>query len=155
MQTNPKQTKRTHLKHTDNKSRVDQQDQRWLRRFLVILTVLTAISLAFIWYYNHDQWAQENEDIYVTVQVKTVVGDSQNIVCKLSLLVDPEQEGGIQSRQTMLQSVVTSALAEIYQGDQRPTAAQVRQSLYFAINQKLPRKLKIRDVLIQELLIGS
>jgi hypothetical protein len=42
----------------------------------------------------------------------------------------------------------------VYQGEQRPALATVRQRLFVAIGQKLPRKLKIRDLFIQDRLVG-
>ena len=104
------------------------EDQSWVHRFWMLLGAF--------------------------VKVTTTIGLDQLVVCKLSLLVDPEQEKGLQKRQKMLEAVVSSSLSDSYQQDKAPRLADVRDALYVAINRKLPRKLQIQDVLIQELLVG-
>ena len=52
-------------------------------------------------------------------------------------------------------AVVSSSLSDSYQQDKAPRLADVRDALYVAINRKLPRKLQIQDVLIQECLVCS
>ena len=155
MTTRPKQIKRTHLKHPGHKGRGASNDQVWSRRLWVSLIVFVLLSIAVTAFYARDQWFEGEEDVFVDVAVRTVAGDEQAIICKLSILIDPEQEQGIKSRQKQLESIVSAALAEIYQGAQPPEMSAVRQRLHFAINQKMPRKLQVRDVLIQELLVGS
>jgi len=136
------------------KGRGDSADQSWLNRFWLLLALTALLSLAAIFFYVQEQDEIE-EEVYVSVSVRTSVGlDQQQVICKLSLLIDPEQEKGIQKRQKMLEAVVGGVLAEAYQGDKYPQMAAVRQSLYLAINQKLPRKLQVQDVLIQQLLVG-
>lgn len=146
--------KQSQLTRPGAKGRGDSADQSWLNRFWLLLALTALLSLVAIFFYVQEQDEIE-EEVYVSVSVRTSVGlDQQQVICKLSLLIDPEQEKGIQKRQKMLEAVVGGALAEAYQGDKYPQMAAVRQSLYLAINQKLPRKLQVQDVLIQQLLVG-
>ena len=146
--------KQSQLTRQGAKGRGDSADQSWLNRFWLLLALTALLSLVAIFFYVQEQDEIE-EEVYVSVSVRTSVGlDQQQVICKLSLLIDPEQEKGIQKRQKMLEAAVGGALAEAYQGDKYPQMAAVRQSLYLAINQKLPRKLQIQDVLIQQLLVG-
>lgn len=153
MSTRPVAHKRTHLKHP--KSASANTEQRWLRHFWSFFAGLALISIALIAYNKFDPAKDTDEDAYVSVQTRTVAGNSNNVICKLSLLIDQEQEKRINSRQKQLEAVVNSVLTEAYQGSERPPLAEVRQQLYVALNNKLPRKLQIRDVYIQELIIGN
>lgn len=129
-------------------------EQSWLRRFCLLLAALALLSAAAVFFYLHQQGNDAEEEVYVSVSVRTSIGLDQQVICNLSLLVDPEQEKGIQKRQQMLQAVVGNALAEAYQRDRYPQMSAVRERLRLAINQKLPRKLQVQDVLIQQLLVG-
>lgn len=152
MQVRPPPHKRTHLKHPKS-SRTATKD-RWLRRYWIALISIGLISVAFITF-NILADDDEDKDVYITVQTRTVAGDNNNVICKLSLLIDPEQEKGLQQRQPLLVSVVNSVLSEAYTGSQRPPPAEIRAQLLVEINKKLPRKLQVRDVLLQELIIGN
>lgn len=130
------------------------EDQSWLRRFWLLLGAFAVICTAAIYFYMDSQASEVDEEVYVSVKVTTTVGIDQQVICKLSLLVDPEQEKGLQKRQKMLEAVVSSSLSDSYQLDKMPKLSDVRDALYVAINRKLPRKLQVQDVLIQELLVG-
>lgn len=130
------------------------EDRSWLRRFWLLLGAFSMICAAAIYFYMESQASEVDEEVYVSVKVTTTIGFDQMVVCKLSLLVDPEQEKGLQKRQKMLEAVVSSSLSDSYQQDKTPRLAEVRDALYVAINRKLPRKLQVQDVLIQELLVG-
>ena len=130
------------------------EDQSWLRRFWLLLASFVIICAGAIYFYMDSQASEVDEEVYVSVKVTTTIGLDQLVVCKLSLLVDPEQEKGLQKRQKMLEAVVSSALSDSYQQEKAPRLAEVRDALYVAINRKLPRKLQVQDVLIQELLVG-
>lgn len=151
----PKHHKRTHLKHPGKNASHGKSDQSWLRKFWLALGFLLLLSAGVATYGLYSKEMEADEDVYVSVQVKTIVADDQNAICRLSLLIDPEQEARLQKRQKELEAVVSATLAEIYQGDQRPALSEVRLRLLLAINQKLPRKLQVRDVLIQDLIIGN
>lgn len=129
-------------------------EQSWLRRFWLLLGAFSVICAAAIYFYMDSQASEVDQEVYVSVKVTTTIGLDQLVVCKLSLLVDPEQEKGLQKRQKMLEAVVSSSLSDSYQQEKPPKLAEVRDALYVAINRKLPRKLQVQDVLIQELLIG-
>ena len=150
-----KHHKRNHLKHPGHDRQGATGDRSWLMRFWLLLGAFVLISAGAIYYYYSSQEADEDQDAYVSVKIKTMVGNDQIVICNLTLVIDPEQERGVRNRQQMLEAVVSSSLAEVYQRKQRPDMTEVRQALYFAINQKLPRKLKIHDLLIQDLLIGA
>jgi hypothetical protein len=156
MDTRPKPHKRTHLKHSSHRTHNEAKDQSWLRRFLLALGFVAALAVSVIFYYTRDRGTddEQEQDVYVSVKVTPVFGTGELIICQLSLLIDSEQEKGIQSRQSLLEAVVSQSLLDSYQRTQRPDLHEVRQNLYLAINQKLPRKLQIRDVLIQELKVG-
>ena len=130
------------------------EEQSWLRRFLVLLGSIGIVCAGAIYFYLDSQASEVDEEVYVSVKVKTTIGLDQQVICKLSLLVDPEQEKGLQKRQKMLEAVVSSSLSDSYQQEKAPRLAEVRDALYVAINRKLPRKLQVQDVLIQELLVG-
>ena len=129
-------------------------EQSWLRSFWLLLAAFAVVCAAAIYFYMDSQASEADEEAYVSVKVTTTIGFDQLVVCKLSLLVDPEQEKGLQKRQKMLEAVVSSSLADAYQQEKQPKLADVRDALYVAINRKLPRKLQVQDVLIQELLVG-
>ena len=151
MNTRPHPHKTSHLKHQRSDSKADQS---WQRRFWMLLSFFTLISALSIFFYAKNQQAEAEEDVYISVSVKTVIGTDQLVICKLNLLIDPEQEKGLQKRQKMLEAVIGNALSDTYQENRRPQLASVRENLFLAINQKLPRKLQVQDVLIQELLVG-
>lgn len=128
--------------------------QSWLRYFWLLLAAFAVIGAMAIYFYTDDQASDKDEEAYVSLNVRTSVGIDQLVVCKLSLLIDPAQEKGLIKRQKMLEAVVSNTLTTSYQQENLPKMAEVRDSLLIAINQKLPRKLKVQDVLIQELLVG-
>lgn len=125
-----------------------------MRRFWVVFGALAVFSIALIGFQTLGKSDDERE-VYITLQTRTVAGEGSNVLCKLSLLVDPAQENRIVKRQPELEAVVNAALAEAYEGSRRPALRQVRDRLLAAINDKLPGKLKVRDVFIQELLVGN
>ena len=130
------------------------EDQSWVHRFWMLLGAFGLICAGAIYFYMDSQESEADEEVYVSVKVTTTIGLDQLVVCKLSLLVDPVQEKVLKKRQKMLEAVVSSSLSDSYQQDKAPRLADVRDALYVAINRKLPRKLQIQDVLIQELLVG-
>lgn len=144
---------RTHLKHPGRPGRSGHQG-RWLRRFWVSLTLMLLVAAATLFYYERQRNDGAEADVYVPVRVRTQVGDDQLLVCKLNLLLDPDQEKGVRSRLNVLEAVIGASLADSYQRRLRPRLSTVRQELHLAINRKLPRRLQIRDVLIDELLLG-
>lgn len=136
-----------------NRSSVTDE-QAWSRRLWLLLTTFAIICTAAIYFYMNSQANEADEEVYVSVSVTTTIGLDQLVVCKLSLLVDPAQEKGLQKRQKMLEAVVSSSLSDFYQQEKTPKMADVRDALFVAINRKLPRKLQVQDVLIQQLLVG-
>ena len=144
--------KRTHLKHPKpaNKS----NERHWLLRFWMVLALLGLVSIGVVTY-NLMETDDADRDVFVSVQTRTVVGNSNNVSCKLSLLIDPEQQKGIEQRRAILESVVNSVLADAYTGDRRPPLNEIKEQLMTELNKKLPRKLQIREVLLQELVIGN
>ena len=156
MNTRPLPHKRSHLKHPRGKSASSTAESTWLRRFWLSLGCLVLILGAMASYQHYQQGLdEEEEDVYFSLKTMTTAGDNFNVICKLSLLIDPEQENRITKRQQQLETVVNATLAEVYEGDNRPALEEVRKRLRLAINERLPRKLQIRDVYIQELLIGN
>lgn len=148
-------SKQFQIKRPVGKLQNGNAEQSWLRRFWLLLGSVALISAFAIFQFVQVPGADIEEEVYVSVSVKTAVGlNQQMVICKLSLLIDQGQEKGIQKRQQLLQAVVGDALATAYGKDKRPGMADVRESLYLAINQKLPRKLQVQDVLIQQLVVG-
>ena len=137
---------------TESQDKGDEQS--WLRHFWLLLAAFAVIGATAIYFYLDEQASDIEEEAYVSVSVRTSVGIDQLVICKLSLLIDPEQEKGLTKRQKMLEAVVSNSLATSYQQENLPKMAEVRDTLLIAINRKLPRKLKVQDVLIQELLVG-
>jgi hypothetical protein len=147
--------KKTHLKHPHLAKKKDK-DKGWMRNFWIGLVTFFAVSAVSVAYYSYEPTNIEIEnDSYVSISTSTVAGDDKNVTCQLSLLIDSEQDEAIQKRKPELEVVVKSALSELYQEDQRPDLQEVREKLFYEINKKLPRKLKIREVYIQEMLIGQ
>ena len=136
-----------------NRSRT-RDDQSWSRRLWLLLASFAIVCAAAIYFYKDSLASEDDEAVYVSVNVTTTIGLDQLVVCKLSLLADPAQEKGLQKRQKMLEAIVSSSLSDFYQQEKTPKMADVRDALYVAINRKLPRKLQIQDVLIQQLLVG-
>lgn len=151
----PVHHKRTHLKHPRPSATKADSTQLWLRRFWIGLALISVLSISLVAYSKYSVDSDEDEDAYVSVQTVTVVGDAVNVQCKLSLLIDQEQESRLKKRQQELDVVVRSVLSDVYQGSTRPTISEVREQMLLAINKKLPRKLQIRDVYVQELVVGN
>jgi len=128
-------------------------EQLWTRRLLIFLSTLAVISAAVIFHFENA--APAVTEAYFPVRIKTTVGANRVMVGQLNLLIAPDQEEGLRRRQQQLEAVVGQALADSYAGKLRPALAEVRQNLYDAINDKLPRKLQVRDVLIHEMLLGT
>lgn len=126
----------------------------WLRRFWISLTLMLLLAGATLLYFERHGADETEADVYVPVRVRTQVGDDQLLICKLNLLLDPDQEKGVRSRLHVMEAVISTSLAGSYQRRLRPKLSTVRQDLLLAINRKLPRRLQIRDVLIDELLLG-
>ena len=151
----PVHHKRTHLKHPRSSAAKGNATQLWLRRFWIALALISILSISLVAYGKFSVGSDEDEDAYVTVQTVTVVGDAVNVQCKLSLLIEQEQESRLKKRQQELDAVVRSVLSDAYQGSARPTISDVREQMLLALNKKLPRKLQIRDVYVQELIVGN
>ena len=154
MNTRPHPHKLSHLKHGRAGNASRQAEQSWQRRFWMLLSFFALISATSVFFYAKSQQAEVEEEVYVSVSVKTAISSDQLVICKLSLLIDPDQEKGLQDRQKLLEAVVSDSLASSYQHDKYPKMTDVKENLFFAINRKLPRKLQVQDVLIQELLVG-
>ena len=140
--------------HSKRPPAVQAGERLWLRRFWMVFGALAVFSIALIGFQTLGK-DDEDREVYITLQTRTVAGEGNNVLCKLSLLVDPAQENRIAKRQPELEAVVNAALAEAYEGSRRPALSSVRDRLLAAINEKLPGKLKVRDVFIQELLVGN
>lgn len=153
MQVKPPPHKRTLLKHA--KPTAKSTENLWTRRFWIALASIAILSVALVTYNSLSADTDEEREVYVTVQTRTMAGNNYNVLCKLSLAVSPDQEQGVQKRRALLESVVSSVLSEAYMGEQRPPLGEIRTQLLEAINKKLPKKLQVHDVLLQELLIGN
>ena len=151
MQSRAKPIPRKHLIHPQGPR--PNRDGQWLKRFWAVfaLTALLAIAtLAYTYFVDQDS----PRDAYVPLQTKTVAGNFRNVTCNLSLVVTPAQEKAIQERQAALQNIVNVTLARVYDGEAQPPLSDVRDALREEINRSLPAKLRVQDVLIQELLVG-
>lgn len=151
----PVHHKRTHLKHPRSSAANGGSTQHWLRHFWIALALILTLGIALVAYGKYSVDNDEDEDAYFTVQTATIAGDAVNVRCKLSLLIDQEQESRLKKRQQELDAVVRSVLSEVYQGSARPSISEVRAQMLLTLNKKLPRKLQIRDVYVQELLVGN
>jgi hypothetical protein len=149
----PKHHKRTHLKHPGQRPGKDNDEQTWLKRFWIVFALIGMIAVSTLTYFSSS--AAETEDAYVSLQTRTVVGSNRNVSCKLSLLVSPAQETALLKRRPELENTINAALAEIYAQDGTPPLSNVRENLLERINDRLPQKLAVREVLIQELLVGN
>ena len=119
------------------------------------MALISVLGISLVAYGKYSVDSDDDEDAYFTVQTATIAGDAVNVRCKLSLLIDQEQESRLKKRQQELDAVVRSVLSDVYQGSARPSIAEVRAQMLLTLNKKLPRKLQIRDVYIQELLVGN
>ncbi len=146
--------KTTPMKPAPQNGRQESKDQSWLHGFLFALGLIAVIAAAVIFYYTHNAVAAPEPDVYVSVQVRTLVGPDKMVVCKLSLVVDAAQENDIVSNKKLLEAVVSQSLVDTYQHTQRPELSEVRENLLQKINQKLPEDLQVREVLLQDLTVG-
>jgi len=154
MHASAKQLKHPLPKNSRASARNKPSDQSWIRRFWLLLGIFALASALAIFFYVREGDNDAEEEVYVSVNVKTSIGINQLLICKLSLQIDRDQEKGIQKRQQLLEAVVADSLSEVYQRTASPKLAAVRQALFTAINHKLPRRLQVQDVLIQEILVG-
>jgi hypothetical protein len=155
MRPHPVPPKRTHLKHPRSSATNGSSTQLWLRRFWIALALISVLGISLVTYGKYSVDRDEDEDAYFNVQTATIAGDAVNVRCKLSLLIDQDQEPGLKKHQQELDAVVRSVLSDAYQGSVRPSISDVRAQMLVALNKKLPRKLQIREVYVQELLVGN
>lgn len=131
-------------------------DSSWLRHFWTALAALFLLAGGLIYHYlQRTDNQQKSEAItYLALPIKTIVGNNQYVSGQLSLQITPKQEQLLEERKVMLQTVINATLVEAYGTAERPSLSSVRLTLKEAINTRLPRKLRIRDVLIESLVIG-
>lgn len=131
-------------------------DSSWLRHFWTALAALFLLAGGLIYHYlQRTDNQQKSEAItYLALPIKTIVGNNQYVSGQLSLQITPKQEQLLEERKVMLQTVINATLVEAYGTAERPSLGSVRQALKEAINTRLPRKLRIRDVLIESLVVG-
>ena len=153
MPSSPPQQRPGAPRHPATAASNDDANRSWSRRLWLFLGALGIVSAGLIVYF--DQPKETVDEAYVPLQVKTTVGAGRMAIGKLSLLIAPDQEEGIRDRRQLLEAVIGQSLADSYQDRLRPKLSEVRENLHAAINGRLPSKLKVRDVLIQELLLGS
>jgi len=144
----------TQRKNLSRKNSAVAGDASWLRRFWTVLVLIGLCGMAAIYVQTRQAADNEEEDAYLSLPIRTSVGDNQLLIGKVSLLIDPEQEKGLERRKSQLEAVITASLADSYQGPGRPLLSVVQKDLMTAINAYLPRKLRVRDVLIQDLVVG-
>lgn len=150
----PKHTPRTHLKHPGGSRKHGASERSWLKRFWLVFVLLGlgAIGLLGYQYYGGQPEATE---AYLPISTRTAAGSHRMITSRLSLVIAPTQEKALRQRQAELEHVVNASFAELYQHGQRPALRTVRDTLLQALNQRLPERLQIQDVLIQDLLVGT
>lgn len=131
-------------------------DSSWLRHFWTALAALFLLAGGLIYHYlQRTDNQQKSEAItYLALPIKTIVGNNQYVSGQLSLQITPKQEQLLEERKVMLQTVINATLVEAYGTAERPSLSSVRLALKEAINTRLPRKLRIRDVLIESLVVG-
>jgi hypothetical protein len=149
-----KPQKPTSLNLSNVSEQAEIKDKSWLHAFFLVLGLISVIAAAVIYYYISNYSTTPEQDIYVSVKVKAVIGIEKIVACKLSLLVDPEQESGLIGQKKLLEAVVSQALIDAYQNTERPDLSDVRENLYLKINQKLPQHLQVQEVFVQELTVG-
>ena len=120
---------------------------------MLVLTSLALLATAAIYFYR-DQSEKKSADVYVSLPVKMTVGNGQMLVGKFSLVVSAQQEEGIRRQEQKLKTIVAAALTDIFSGSTQPALAEVQESLFTEINRHLPKKLRVRDLLIQDLVKG-
>ena len=143
----------SHRSTSSSSRRGAQREASWLRHFWLVLGFLVLAGIGFSYLQARD-YDERDDDTFISVPVKTKVGDFRMVQGKISLLVDAHQEKGLLRRQQQLETVVAAALADVYGQAMRPSLARVHDYLQTAINASLPRKLRVRDVLIQDLVVG-
>ena len=131
-------------------------DSSWLRHFWTALAALFLLAGGLIYHYlQRTDNQQKSEAItYLALPIKTIVGNNQYVSGQLSLQITPKQEQLLEERKVMLQTVINATLVEAYGTAEHPSLGSVRLALKEAINTRLPRKLRIRDVLIESLVVG-
>lgn len=131
-----------------------KQETNWLRMFWVSLVVLAAVSVGII-VFNSSNSIDQPLEASVPVEVNTVAGNYRNVQCKLNLVIDSRLAPALQERQGMLRAIVGEVLAEVYGPEEaRPDPKQLPEKMRTAINEKLPAKLQVREVLIDRILYG-
>lgn len=133
------------------------QDRTWLRRFWIILVFGAFLSggLIFFQNYSSDKKQKKIEDAYLAVAVQTFSGNSFNVLCRLNLLINADQEEELKPYQKALEVLITATLSNLYQSPERPSLEDVQLQLRRKINDRLPEDLQVRDVLIEQLLVGN
>lgn len=132
-----------------------KQDNNWLRMFWVSLVVLAALSVGIIVFNSAGKSLDEPLEANVPVEVNTIAGNYRNVQCKLNLVIDSRLAPALQAHQPMLRVIVGEVLADVYGPEQsRPDPRQLPEKMRTAINDKLPAKLQVREVLIERILYG-
>lgn len=125
----------------------------WTHRFAIVLSLLAIISVAFV-YFSRDRGDQRSRDVYVSFSVKTTVGSGQFLTGQVSLVIDPTQEDGIRGQEAKIQQLILVAVADAFGAEALPRLSAVEETIYKTVNRGLPKRLRVRDVLIQDMVRG-
>ena len=136
-------------------ARGKQDDTPWFRRFWISLALFGLASAGYAAYWQYSTTAAAYGDsAYMTVEIRTIVGDHRFIRGSLALQCDEDQLSKLEERKPLIHAVIGEALANAYGAEAHPALTKVRGSLLDSINNRLPRRLKIEDVLIQNYIVG-
>jgi len=127
--------------------------QYWVKRFLIILlaTLLLAASSILL---LRKPAKEKGQEMYLPVVVEATTITGRQMAGKLFLLIDTRQENELRRWQPKLQHVTAAVLADLFSAPQQPDLRSVQEGLLAAVNDTLPQRLQIRDLLIQEFVRG-
>ena len=134
----------------------ERAEHSWMVKFCWLLGLATTAAVVLVLagrYY----WGppQKPLDSFFSLSVRAQAQDGRNILCDLKMLIRPEQEAGLAARQAKLTAAAASALADNFDvRTRRPDLKALPDDLLEAINQAVPKKLRIREVYIQNLVYG-
>jgi hypothetical protein len=132
----------------------DPSEISWLHHFWLILGILALACVGLVYFYARQTEQPRPKEIFVAMPVKAMVGESRFVQGKISLVISSAQEKGLSQHQKHIETLVSATLVEMFSGAARPNLAAIRARLLAAINNYLPKRLRVREVLIEDMLIG-
>ncbi|MCK6412769.1 MAG: hypothetical protein L6Q55_10155 [Azonexus sp.] len=122
----------------------------WLRRFWLIIAATLLLAIASIFLVTGQESGKTKEIVHVPISVQATAANGMPISGKLALLIERRQEDELRRWEQKLQHVAASEISEQFEEGRTPDLVQIRSVLFQSFNQALPKRLQLRDLLIED-----